>query len=94
MSNYGPARQARQKIETSSYWKFIEVTHSWNSGHGRGIGLINILLKLFFFEIPDLVHRRTAAPIAAENRRTKSPIDGATNFLATIWLHIITVSFV
>ena len=26
-------------------------------------------LQFFFFKIPDLVHRRTAAPIAAENRR-------------------------
>ena len=59
--NYGPTRHARQKIETSSYWKFIEVTHSRNSGRGRGIGVINILLKLFFFRIADLVHRRTAA---------------------------------
>ena len=67
--NYGPARQARQKIKMSSYWKFIEVTHLRNSGRGRGIGVINILLKLFFFELPDLVHRRTAAPVAAENRR-------------------------
>ena len=32
-------------------------------------GVIDILLKLFFFKLPDLVHRRIAAPIAAENRR-------------------------
>ena len=51
----------------SSYGKFIEVTHSQNSGRGRGIGVINILLKLFFFKLPDLVHRRTTAPIADKN---------------------------
>ena len=39
------------------------------SGRGRGSGVIIFLLKLFFFNIPDLVHRRTAAPVAAENRR-------------------------
>ena len=50
----------------SSYWKFIEVTHSRKSGRSRGSGVIIILLKLFFLKIPDLVHRRTAAPVAAE----------------------------
>ena len=39
--------------------------------------------KFFYFKILDLVYRRTAAPL-----------DGATNFLSTIWHHITTVSFV
>ena len=32
-------------------------------------GVKTILLTLFFFKIPDLVHRRTLAPVAAGNRR-------------------------
>ena len=54
----------------------------------------NLFTRTFFFKIPDLVHRRTSAPVAAGNRRQKSPLDGATDFLATIWQHITTVSFV
>ena len=39
------------------------------SGRGRGSGVLIFLLKVFFFKIPDLVHRPTAAPVAGENRR-------------------------
>ena len=66
---FGTPRQARQAERTNSPWKIIEVTHLRKSGRGRGIGVINILLKHFFFKIPDLVHRRTLAPVAAGNRR-------------------------
>ena len=59
---------AKQK-KTSSPWKIIEVTHSRKSGRGRESGVIIILLKIFVFKIPDLVHRRTLAPAAAGNRR-------------------------
>ena len=52
-----------------SSWKFIEVTHSQRSGRGRESGVIIILLKPFFFKIPDLVHRRTLAQVIAGNRR-------------------------
>ena len=45
-----------------------EVTHSRRSGRGHGRCVIIILLKLFFFKNPDLVHRRTSAPVAAGNR--------------------------
>ena len=55
--------------KTSSSWKFIEVTHSRKSGCGRVSGVINILIKLFFFKIPDLVHKRTAVPVATRNHR-------------------------
>ena len=37
------------------------------SCRGRGTGVLIFLLKSFFF-IPDLAHRSTAAPKAAENR--------------------------
>ena len=63
-----PPRQARQAKKTSSSGKFIEVTHSRRSGRGRGSCIIIILLKLFFFKISDLVHKRTSAPVAAGNR--------------------------
>ena len=62
-------RQACQAKKTSSYWKFIEVTHSGKAGRGRGSVVIIILLQLFFFNIPDLFHRCTAAPVAAKNHR-------------------------
>ena len=56
--------------KTSSYLKFIDVTHSQMSGRGRGSGVIIILLKKKnSLEIPDLVHGPTAAPVAAEYRR-------------------------
>ena len=55
-------------------WKFIEVTHSRKSGRGRGSGVIIILQKLFFFKISDLVHRRTAAPVAAKDRRQSQSV--------------------
>ena len=52
-------------------------------------GLLIILLKLFFLQnfwsCPQ-VYREA-------DRRQKSPLDGATDFLATIWHHITTVSF-
>ena len=48
---------------------FIEVTHLRRFGRVRKSGLIIILLKLFFFKIPDLANRHTAAQVAAENRR-------------------------
>ena len=41
-----PAKQKK-----SSYWKFIEVTHSLKSSRIRGSAVIIILLKLFFFKI-------------------------------------------
>ena len=82
-----PATPAKQK-KTSSPWKIIEIPHLRKSGRGRWSVVIVILLKLFFFKIHDLVHRRTSAPVAAGNCR----IDGATDFLATIWQHITTVS--
>ena len=88
--NYGPARQARQKIETSCYWKFIEVTHWRNSGRGRGSSVIIILLKPFFLQ------NSWSCPQAyrGADRRQKSPLDGATDFLAPIWQNITTSSFV
>ena len=61
-----PAKPAKQK-KTSSPWKIIEVTQARKSGRDRGNGVIIILLKLFFFKIPDLVHRRTSAPVASGN---------------------------
>ena len=60
-----PAKPTKQK--KSSFFKFIEVTHSQKSG--RGSGVINILLELFYFKIPDLVQRHTAAAVAAKNCR-------------------------
>ena len=60
-----PAEPAKQK-KTSSSCKFIEVTHLRKSGHGCGSGVIISLLKLVFSKIPDLVHRRTMAPVAQE----------------------------
>ena len=55
--------------KTSSYWKFIEVTHSRKSGRGCRSGLIIILLKLFLFKIPDLgPWRRSPPKIAARWR--------------------------
>ena len=47
----------------------IEDTHSQKSGRGHRSDVIIILLKLFFFQIPDHVHRRTLAPVAAGNCR-------------------------
>ena len=61
------AKPAKQK--KSRYWKFIEVTHLQKSGRVRNSGVIIILLKLCFFKIPDLFHRHTMEPAAAENRR-------------------------
>ena len=63
-----PAKLAKQK-KTSSFWRLIEVTHSRKSDRICGSGVIIILLKLFFFKILDLYHRRTTMPVAAENRR-------------------------
>ena len=63
-----PAKPTKQK-KTSSPWKIIEVTHSWKSGRSSRSGVIIIILKLFFFKIPDLVHRHTLAPVAVGNRR-------------------------
>ena len=39
------------------------------SGRGGGTGVLIFLRKDFFFKIPDLSHRPTAALIAAEDRR-------------------------
>ena len=64
--NWGPPCQAKK---TSRSLKIIEVTHLRRSGRGRGSGVIIILLKLFFFKIPDLVHMCTSAPVATGNRR-------------------------
>ena len=50
----------------NSPWKIIDVSHSRKSGRGRRRGVIIILLKPFFFKIPDLVHRRTSAPVVPE----------------------------
>ena len=63
--NCGRKRPGRPQKKISSYWKFIEVTHSRKSGSGCGSGVIIILLKLFFFKFPDLVHGPTAAPVGA-----------------------------
>ena len=69
MFNYGlPPPSPPSKKKPSGYWKFIEVTHLQRSSRVCGSGVIIILLKLFFFKIPDLVHRRTPAPVAAKNR--------------------------
>ena len=38
-----------------------------SSGHGYGRGLTSILLKKENFKIPDLVHKPTAAAVAAGN---------------------------
>ena len=59
--NCGRKRPWRPAKKRSSYWKFIEVTHSRMSGRGRRSGVINILLKHFSL-IPDLVHGPTASP--------------------------------
>ena len=67
--DWGPPCQARQAKKTNSSWKIIEVTHLRRPCRGRGRGVVIILLKLFFFKIPDLVHWRTLAPVAPENRR-------------------------
>ena len=64
---WGPTRQSRQAKKKSSSWKIIEVTHLRRYDHGGGSGVIIILLKLVFFKIPDLVHRRTSAPVATGN---------------------------
>ena len=71
------AKPGKQK-KTSSYWKFIEVTHSQKSGHVRRNGELIILLKLFFFA----------------SRRRKLSLDGTTDFLATIWHHTTSQFFV
>ena len=73
--------------KTSSYWRFIGVTHWRKSSRGRGRAVIIILLKLFLnsWSCPP-AHR-------GAGRRKKSPLDGATDFLWKIWQHITTVSF-
>ena len=87
--NWGPPRQAHQAKKTSSSWKIIEVTHLWKSGRSRGRGVIIIFLKLFFLQIS----WSCPQTYLSAGRCRKSPLDGATHFLATIWQHIITVSF-
>ena len=60
----------------SSFWKFIEVTHSRRSGLVRGSALIIILLKLFFLKVPDLstgVPRRRSPPKIAARLRYRLP---------------------
>ena len=67
----------------------IEVTHSRRSGRGRGRGVIVCLLKLFFpnsWSCPQTY--------LGDGRRRKLPLDGATDFLTTIWQHITTGIFV
>ena len=67
--NCGRKRPGRPAKKITSYWKFIEVIHSRKSGRTRGSSVIIILLNLFFFKIPELVHGPTAAPVAVKNRR-------------------------
>ena len=44
-------------------------TPLWKSGRGRRMDLVTFLLKKKFLKIPDLVHRPTAAPVAAGSCR-------------------------
>ena len=89
ISNCGRKRPGRPAKKTSSYCKLSEVTHSQNSGRGRGSDVKIILLKLFF-------QNSWSCPRAyrGAGRRRKSPLDGATDFLWKIWQHITRVSFV
>ena len=73
-----PAKPAKQK-KTSSYWKIIEVTHSQRFGRGRRRGVIIILLELFSSNSWSCQQTYLGAGC-----RRKSPLDGATDFLATI----------
>ena len=56
-----PAKPTKQK-KKSSHWTFREVATPRSSGRDRGNGVIIILLKLFFFQIPDLVHTAPSHP--------------------------------
>ena len=53
--------------KTFSCWSHVTMSpcHSRRSGRGGRRGVIFILLKLVFFKIPDLIHRRTSVPVAA-----------------------------
>ena len=63
-----PAKPAKQNT-TLDIENSLGYAPSRNFGRGRGSGVLIFLLKVFFLKIPDLVHRPTAAPVAAENRR-------------------------
>ena len=82
------AKLAKQK-KTSSYWKFIVVTHSWKSGRSpRSSVIIILIIKIFqnSWSCPQTYR--------GAGRRQKSLLDGTSDFLATIWQPITTVSFV
>ena len=51
--------------------------------------------RLYFFFFIIIFQNSWSGPQAylGANRRQKSPLDGATDFLATIWQHNTTVSF-
>ena len=63
-----PAKPAKQ-IKNLGFEKSLRYPPPRKSAEGRGSDVLIFLLKLFFFKIPDLVRRPTAAPVAAENRR-------------------------
>ena len=86
--DWGLLCQARQAKKTSSPWKIIEVSHLWSSGRGRGTGVL--IFEFFFFFQNSWSGAQT---YLGTDHRGKSPLDGATDFLATIWKHITTVSF-
>ena len=83
--NWGPPRQAPHAKK-----KHVALENNW------GYTLVEVwprkrcnkyFTKTFFFKIPDLEQANLGT-----GRRRKFPLDGATDFLATIWQHIKTVS--
>ena len=82
-----PAKPAKQKkqVALKNHWGY---TLPELRPRPRN-GCINFLKKIFFFQ------NSWSGPQAylVADRRQKSPLDGATDFLATIWQHITIVSF-
>ena len=76
-----PAKPAKQK-------KQVALEKSLRL-HTRGTGVLIFWNNIFFSQ------NSWSGPQAylGADRRQKSTLDGATDFLATIWQHITTVSF-
>ena len=76
-------------MQPTRYWQLLVVLPPplRQSGRSHESGVLIFLLKFFFCQNS----RSCPKAYHGAGRRRKSPLDGATNFLSTILLHITTV---